>query len=958
MSWLGFDELDPAEQRAALHDALEVADVAEREDVVDALESMLRIPIVRLAGRRIVTHLARAGSPRRAAMCLAQSVEALEGTRGDASPLFVESILEVLIRLSGSSARAARLLSADPTLAIELGSLNPKTVADGRIDFHGGVQKIVRAAEGHTEAFDRMIRRYRHRQLLRLALLELREADVRDTAAALSDLASAMLDGALQHHSALLSAQVGAPEPPCEVVVIGMGKLGGRELNFSSDIDVIYFYEHDHGQAGELSQHEYHVRLFERVTASVSRITEHGLVFRVDLDLRPEGRQGALANSLASAERYYETWGRNWERAAWVRARPVAGDPELGHKVLKTLRPFVYRRSFDFKAIEDILHMKSQIDAELIRKGGARLRGGLDLKLGKGGIREIEFFVQAMQLLHGGRDPHLRSTNTLDALQALEAAGRITRRSRTILGDAYMFLRKVEHRIQLVEEQQTHSLPTDPEAAQHLARSLRLSSPAALRSALDAHMKAAHALFSGLLGQAEEDEPLPADLACVADALRPDEERLEALARLGAVDPVAALANLETVERFPASPLHPRADRVRRGVGVQLLRACIESPDVDRALTHLPDLLKAVIGHGTYLQQLEDPTRRRGVGRLLGASTLLARILVNHPALLPEVMLAAHLPTPEALEHSLAERVASCGDDVELALGTLRNVKHEEILRTAVSELGGDMDGEVVNHRLSRLAEMLVSAALRLALEEQTERFGKPEDPDAALVVLAGGTLGALEMGYRSDVDLSVVYRGQGATRGGVRESVTLLEFYTRVVQRLMAFLTIRMPQGDLYPVDMRLRPSGRQGALVASVSNFRAYHARAARLWERQALLRTRTIAGDPSMRKEVEAAIAAAAYEAPVPADAAFQIHSMRERMAKERSEIRNRRSDERPLDLKLGPGGLVELEFLVQQLLIRHGRDNPNIRSTSTRDALRGMATAKIPGCSGCGTVARGP
>ena len=945
VSWLGIAELTSDERRVALRDALRAADVAEADAVVRALEPLIRLPIVRLAGRRIIVHLARAGSPRRAALCLAEAVRTLEDTRGDASPLFVEPILDVMLKLAGSSASAARLLAADPTLAIELGTQNPKVVRDGQVNFQKALKKVVTAAAGDTPTFDRLLRRYRNRQMLRLALLELREADVRDTAASLADFASAALDAALSHHRAILETQVGRPDPECAFVVMGMGKLGGRELNYSSDIDVIYFYEHDHGAAGDLSMHEFHVRLFERVTASLSRITEHGLVFRVDLDLRPEGRQGALANSLASAERYYETWGRTWERAAWVRARPVAGDRALGQRLLSALRPFVYRRSFDLAAIEDILQMKTQIDADLQTRRPARLRTGRDLKLGPGGIREIEFFVQALQLLYGGRDSRLRVTNTLDALQSLEAAGRITRRTRTRLGDAYMFLRKVEHRVQLVDEQQTHSLPADSEAIEHLARSLRLSDAAALHAAVDRHMQSAHEVFSGLLGQAEEDEPLPEDIARLADAGLADETRAEVLARLGAVDPVAALANLKTVERIAASPLHPRADRTRRSVGVQLLWACCESPDLDRALTHLPDLVKALLAHGTYLQQLEDPTRRRGVSRLMGASTLLARILVSHPGLVPQVILATPLLATETLEHILAERIGSCGDDVELALGTLRNVKHEEVLRTAVAELGDAIAAPAVHRRLSHLSEMLLAAALRLAVDEQTKKFGPPKDDRAALVILAGGTLGAREMGYRSDVDLSVVYRGEGDTRGGYRPAITTQEFYTRVVQRLLAFLTIRMPQGDLYPVDMRLRPSGRQGALVVSLANFRTYHEGTARLWERQALLRTRTIAGAPDMRREVDAAITAAAYDAPVPVDAARQIHEMRVRMTKERSEIRNRRSDERPLDLKFGRGSLIEIEFMVQYLLLRHGRDNPRIRSTNTHEALRAFVDESV-------------
>ncbi|MEM7676587.1 MAG: hypothetical protein AAF449_11350, partial [Myxococcota bacterium] len=717
-------------------------------------------------------------------------------------------------------------------------------------------------------------------------------------------------------------------------------KLGGRELNYSSDIDVIYLYEHDRGQVAGLSMHEYHARLFERVTASLSRITDSGFVFRVDLDLRPEGRQGPLVNSVASIERYYETWGRTWERAAWVRGRPVAGDQALGERVVRGLRPFIFRRSFDLKAIEDILH-NSRVSVSRRR---ARLRAGVDLKLGHGGIREIEFLVQAYQLLYGGRDARLRLTNTLDALVALETAGRITRRTRAILGDAYTFLRTVEHRIQLVDEMQTHTLPVDGDALDHLARSLRYPSGVDLTTSIDRHMKAAHSLFTRFVGGVEEDdENIPQSIKDLIDAPQ-DEHRLEVICTLGAHDAIAALERIKTAQRLPGSPLHPSAERTRRAVGMQLLWACFESPDIDRALMHLPDLLKAILGHGTYLQQFEAPTRRRGVAQLLGASTLLARILVNHPSLVPEVI-CGPLPSVEALQHSLVERIASCQGDIELALGALRNAKHEEVLRIAVAELGDAIDGETVRQRLSALAEMVVAVALRLALEEVIGRFGAPEDPSASVAVLAGGTLGAREMSYRSDIDLSVVYRGIGRTKGGLRGAIDLSEFYTRVVQRLLAFLTIRMPQGDLYAVDMRLRPSGRQGALVATLDNFTAYHRRRAQLWERLALLRTRTIAGDVGLCASVDEAVNAAAYLAPVSKGAAWDIHAIRQRMALERSEIRSRRRNERILDLKLGRGGLVEFEFFVQHLLLRHGRDNPTIRRTSPRDALRALTEAGL-------------
>lgn len=941
MDWLRLASLPYDSRLQEVQAHIEPLGLSESEGVIKPFAELCAHRIFGLAADRVLAHLEDAASPRRAMLALQDCFESLEASRGDASALFVEPILDLLIGLCGSSARAARLLAADPALAIELGVMVVPETHAIQEQYESYLTPMVRRTAGNTVAFERALRRYRHHQMLRIALRELKDADLRSTAAEVADLASAAVQAALHHHYPIVVEQYGAPEPPCSHVVMGMGKLGGGELNFSSDIDLIYLYEHDQGGTGELTMHQFHVKLFERVTAAIGAITEHGMVFRVDLDLRPEGRRGPLANSLASAERYYETWGRTWERAAWIKARAIAGDPELAIQVANCMRPFIYRRSFDLQAIKAIVEMKAKIDRNQARAAAVRLAPGLDLKLGKGGIREIEFFVQAHQMLYGGRNPLLRHQNTLDALSTVEAAGHINSRTRETMSDAYLFLRKVEHRIQIVDEQQTHNLPTNTQDLTYIARSLSLEDDKALAETLEQHMEAVHEIFASLLGKVEDEEESDPIVEQIADPGVEREVRVKLLAEMGAHAPQSALANIETTMRFAKSPLHAHASPAKRQTGLAFLAECLASPSVDRALTHLPDLIHRLSIHSSYLSELERPAVRRGIARVLGSSDLLARILTSNPAQLSEVLLSQNLPGPVALQASLKSRLETVGDDVEFALVALRVFKQEETLRTALADLAGRLEQHEVAHRLTDLAQTLIQATLGVARREAVLRFGEPEDDNAELVVVAGGTLGAREMGYRSDVDLTVIYAGQGETKGASRKPITLQEFYTRMVQRLVTFLTMRMPQGDLYPVDMRLRPSGSQGPLVATLRNFEAYHRKAAHLWERQSLVRTRVISGDEVRGRLVQDALHHSTFGAPLPENSTALIRDMRKRMAKEHPRLRGHQGP--GLDIKLGTGGLVELEFVVQYLLLKHGRDTPGLRTPCTREALFALGEA---------------
>lgn len=907
-----FPRLDPA--AAEYLEAIELPEAPWIDRAAGALEGP-RVGDVLRAARTL-------------AGCLAKHPASVLGT----------GVLEMVVELAGASEWAAHLLAADVGWALELASdaaaalgrpptpLGPKTFRQGAT--------LVRRTVSDTNAFEAEIRDLRTRESLRIALRELRGADLRETAAELSELAALCLQAALDHHHPKLVAEVGVPVPECRHVIIGLGKLGGRELNFSSDIDVIYVYEHDDGRAGELTTHQFHVRLFERVTQSLSQFTERGRVYRVDTDLRPEGRKGPLCNSLAGLERYYETWGRNWERAAWIKARPVAGDLELFDEVQRFARPFVYRRSRDLSVVEGVLDMKDRIDSQSRRRTlGPK---GYDLKLGRGGIREIEFFVQAQQLLYGGRDPRLRSPGTLDALRALEVAGRVKAQDRERLADAYVLLRSVEHRVQLVDDRQTHAVPEGP-AAESLAQTLGYAEAADLSADLETHTEVVKDLFRGLLGAVDDAPPVPPTAALLLDPNASEAECLDALKAEGATAPHTALAHLRSAGRSPRSPFHPSASARDARLAAQILAECLASPDLERALLHLPELVRSCLNHGAYLPQLERPDLRRGVARMLGASDLLARILVGSPRLLHGVLFVGKLPSYATLASSVDALVDA--QDLEVTLERLRIAQKQEILRIAAAELAGALRPGEAASRLTTLAEVLIEACLSLALAEAETKYGLPEDPEATLVILGGGTLGAYELGYRSDVDLSAIYVGQGETSGGSRGRIGVREHYTRVVQRMLSFLTLRSANGDLYPVDMRLRPSGSQGALVTSLSNFETYHGQGrAQLWERQSLVRTRPVAGAGWLQAKVREALHRATYRSDHGSEGAEKIHAMRQRMARERIPAGSPRS---LFHVKFGEGGVVEVEFLVQHLLLGHAGTIPGLASPSTRTALERLA-----------------
>ena len=866
--------------------------------------------------------------------------------------------LSRFVHLCGSSPFLVNIMYRSPALVRWL-------LFEGGVDVSRDAGEMLAELRSRLEkpadygALMKTLRDFKRAEIVRIAARDLGGlAPLEEVTAELSALACASLQVAYEVCRRCLVAEYGIPlletgEEPreAEMVVIGMGKLGGCELNFSSDIDIIYFYESDRGMTsgvsgpagqakGSVSLHTFFCKLGEMISKALSQVTEDGFVFRVDVGLRPEGKSGDMAVSLRFAEVYYESWGQSWERTAMLKARPVAGSLELGERLLHTLQPFVYRKYLDYNLIEDMKNMKQRIDASLTRS----LEGEQNLKLGRGGIREIEFFVQALQLVYAGKTPRLRERNSLKALAKLMETGLIAEEDYRKLSDAYRYLRTVEHRIQVVQERQTHNLPAKKDELLALARRcgyVRANGLHDFLAELEAHRNNVSAIYGNLFHSRDEklNQDVRPEVLNLLDPRADADMVKDMLAERLFEDVERAYDNLLSLRSGPVrSNLTERSRRLLEKIAPLMLQEALVSPDPDMALANLERFLGIIGARASYYALLaEHPSTMKLLVSLFGMSEFLSKILLGHPELL-ESMTARSWDviekTGSEMKKELAVVLERC-DDFEEELEALRRYHNEEVLRIGLNDIRGIVKQTVTTDQLSLLGEACLAVAHRMATREM-QRFGLPmydcgmEKGEACLTIIGLGKLGGGELNYHSDLDIIFVYDRQGMTSGP--KQISNHEYFARLAQKIISILSLQTREGYVYKIDTRLRPSGNSGPLVTSLDSFLDYHRQEAQVWERQALTKARVVLGDAALAEHLREVIEKTVYGSTLGEEGRAEIHRLRMRMERELARERNGN-----YNIKTGRGGMVDVEFIAQYLQLCYGFRYPELRTTNTLEAL---------------------
>lgn len=722
---------------------------------------------------------------------------------------------------------------------------------------------------------------------------------------------------------------------PQRLMVIGMGKLGGRELNVSSDVDYIFVYPENGETAGgegfrpkKLENVDFFTRLAKRLIAALGEITGDGQVFRVDMRLRPNGDSGPLVCSLDALETYFITQGREWERYAWIKARIMnSGDnaqPEWMEALSRTARPFIFRKYLDFGAINAMRDLHAQIRREVARKDMAN-----HIKLGPGGIREIEFMAQVFQLIRGGRDSSLQIRPTCSVLKRLVARGILAASTEQALRTAYRFLRNLEHRLQYVEDKQTHMLPTTPEAQAQIAISMGFADWAAMMTVLDGHRQVVSQHFDAVFSDPEEGEHR---LTALWGGQLDSETALGELGELGYRQPQETWERLERLRQSGRYRQLPASNRERLdAVGPRLLEAAVATSQPDVTLCRGLDFLEIISRRGAYLAMLQQyPQTLRKVADMIGNAAWAAEYLNRHPILLDEFLdprLLDAVPDWREFREQLEARLAEHVGDTEREMDILREAHHAQVFRLLAQDLAGVLTIERISDHLSELADQIVQVTLNLCW--QTVRNRHCEMPKFA--VIAYGKMGGKELGYASDLDMVFLYED---------EDQSASENYTRLGQRLNTWLSSRTPAGILFETDMRLRPNGDSGLLACSVAAFEQYQQESAWVWEHQALTRARFCAGDPAVGAKFEA-IREAMLRRP------RDLAALRDDVLSMRQKMRDNLASPPDVvargefDLKHDLGGIVDVEFIVQYLVLGYAHQHPALCANSGNIALLKLA-----------------
>ena len=744
--------------------------------------------------------------------------------------------------------------------------------------------------------------------------------EVTETMTALADFTVAT---ACDHLHAALAQRHGQPLDASgsaqQLIVIGMGKLGGRELNVSSDVDFIFVYPEDGDTDGpkSISNFEFFAKLGKKLIQALNEITEEGQVFRVDMRLRPNGDSGPLVCSFEMLENYFITQGREWERYAWIKARVMHG--ARGDELAAISRPFVFRKYLDFGAINAMRDLHAQIRREVARRDMAN-----NIKLGPGGIREIEFIAQVFQLVRGGRDLALQVKATLKVLALLPERGILDGDTVTRLSLAYDFLRQLEHRLQYLDDAQTHNLPDDAADQALIASAMGCATYDQLMTTLDAHRAVVSANFERVFGDPTEDDHALDGIW--SDAGDP-QTCTDGLGRLGFKDPSAASRRLGEIRSSARYQQMPVQHKVRfDGVMPRALAVAASMPNPDQTLERILDLLEAISRRGAYLALLQQyPQALERVAELFSASRWGATYLARHPILLDEFLDARQLgaiPDLSEFRRELETELDRLEPDMERQMDVMRERLHAQVFAMLTKDIAGKLTVETLADHLSALADLI----LELTIPTCWRKLRKRHCETPAFCVISYGKLGGKELGYSSDLDIVFLFDDPNPDA---------MELYSRLAQRINNWLSSQTAAGILYETDLRLRPNGDAGLLVTSVEAFRQYQLESAWTWEHQALTRARYSAGDASIGQRFEAIRIEVLRQNRDPAKLSAEVIEMRKKMYDThggRSEL---------FDLKHDKGGLIDVEFIVQYLVLRHAHAHPELCGNLGNIALLGIA-----------------
>ncbi|WP_286976120.1 bifunctional [glutamate--ammonia ligase]-adenylyl-L-tyrosine phosphorylase/[glutamate--ammonia-ligase] adenylyltransferase [Pseudomonas sp.] len=800
------------------------------------------------------------------------------------------------------------------------------------------------------------LRRFRARQQVRIIWRDIsRQADLKETCADLSDMADACIDLAYQWlyvgHCEQFGMPIGRRTGQAQhMVILGMGKLGAHELNLSSDIDLIFGYPEGgetEGVKRSLDNQEFFIRLGQRLIKALDAITVDGFVFRTDMRLRPYGSSGALVLSFNALEQYYQDQGRDWERYAMIKARVVGGDLAAGAQLLEMLRPFVYRRYLDFSAIEALRSMKQLIQQEVRRKGMAA-----NIKLGSGGIREVEFIAQAFQLIHGGRDLSLQQRPLLKVLATLEGQGYLPAAVTDELRQGYEFLRYTEHALQAIDDRQTQMLPDNDRDRARVALIVGFDSWQAFHDCLMHWRGRIDWHFRQVIADPDEDESIDADEVVGGDWIplwedsQDEESACRQLTEAGFAEAQSAWQRLIGLRSSNQVRAMQRLGRERLDAFIpRLLAQTAEHDNPDLVLERVMPLIEAVARRSAYLVLLtENPGALQRLLTLCAGSPWIAEQITRFPLLLDELLNEGRLfspPQAPELVAELRERLMRIPeDDLEQQMEALRHFKLAHRLRVAASEIAGTLPLMKVSDYLTWLAEAILEEVLALAWRHTQQKYGTPKRIDGTycdpgFIIVGYGKVGGIELGHGSDLDLVFIHDGDLQAETDGPKSIDSAQFFTRLGQRIIHLLTTQTNSGQLYEVDMRLRPSGASGLLVSSLGAFQRYQENEAWTWEHQALVRARVLVGCEDVAAKFETVRGAVLGRKRDLKQLRTEVSEMRAKMrdnlgtrATQAGMADNAFDAAQAFDLKQDAGGIVDIEFMVQYAALAWSHEHPSL------------------------------